>query len=125
MGLLSRERGVRFERAIARRLRRMGFDVRRIDESYIGAGFDLVVYVQGRRLAAIQCKASGRRRDLECGWDQVHRAPYPILVCIHAHHKPLGGVTHRAIWARRGEQPIRGTLGEFLEFLASASSPTS
>ena len=75
MGAYSRAKGVRFERAVATRLRKSGFIVHRILE-YDGfaVGADLAAYdPKNRQLirVAIQCKNTARERDLQVGLEEA------------------------------------------------------
>lgn len=100
-GKSSRDRGIRFERAVARKLRAAGFQVRRILE-YDGFshGQDLEIYETFRLSpshpesryvlpAILQLKATANPHDLEKGFQEAARNPGELHACLHRHKRKL------------------------------------
>lgn len=102
-GRANRDRGVRFERKLARMFRDAGFTCRRVLEFDRGAGVDLEVGVLLRPFSkdhpqvthwlpiAIQAKATARESDLRTGLTeaQTGRPDAKLWVCIHTYKRQL------------------------------------
>lgn len=105
----ARDKGVRFERTVAKRLRAEGFGCRRVLE-YDGFshGQDLQVFEYVRppqvglpevRLTlpvVLQCKATKDPSDLRRGLKESFRAgPAQLYVCLHSHKRKLNILVSR------------------------------
>jgi hypothetical protein len=127
-GRANRQKGVRFERAIATKLRKAGFIVRRnLEYDGFHTGADLLVAVcrniYDGNLAfdeepetelcwlpvAIQCKASQNKADLVKGLEQCQTSSFvsewfggnTLFVCLHSYRR-VGKKPELRIIARRG-----------------------
>src|SRR6266850_968017 len=127
MGRQQRDKGLRFERKIARRLRDEGFAVRRIDESSgFSVGSDLGVYyvfrpfsadhpeVRFRLPVAVQCKCTVNPADLEDGLDQAvaGQPDSRAWICIHSCARKLS-----ILWYSAGGVPVLLTWSELIAAL--------
>ena len=102
-GRANRDKGVRFERKLAKMFRAEGFDCRRVLEFDRGAGVDLEVGVVLRPFSkdhpqvthwlpvAIQAKATNRESDLQTGLSeaQTGRPEARLWVCIQTFRRSL------------------------------------
>jgi hypothetical protein len=102
-GRANRDRGVRFERKLARLFKAEGFTARRILEFDRGAGVDLEVGVVLRPFSkdhplvthwlpvAIQAKATNRPSDLQTGLTEAMtgRPNAKLWVCIQTYKRQL------------------------------------
>jgi len=92
----ARERGIRFERSIVKKLRKVGFHAERTDETAgYGVGSDIAVFLYipflhskrwVRLKVAIQCKSTNQPSDLQRGMREA-KAGQPnehFWACIHS-----------------------------------------
>jgi len=101
-GRANREKGIRFERAIATKLRHAGFHVQRrseVDGFACGSDLDLFAVlrpftsdhpeVRYRLPVSIQLKSTDTDRDWDLAMLEAHRRPAKCFVAIHRYKREL------------------------------------
>lgn len=133
-GRLNRMRGLQFERAVIRRLRREGFTVSRVlEHDGFTHGVDILVHNTPWGLVPIQCKRSNNGRAGFVGLQEVRLnspvARYPLVACFFNYHAGSATQGKWQILVNRVPSPLNGfellSLGDFLVLLRDTARALS